>query len=99
MRVKAKDDLTAKARGKVTLQGRAYKLERKTRGLDAGQTRLLTLRPERRKEELRIVKALRRGEKAKASVLVKLTGRLGNSKTVKKPVRLKAVIKKTPVTG
>ena len=99
VKVKAKDDLTAKAKGKVTLQGRTYELERKKRRLDAGQTRVLTLRPERRREELRIAKALRRGEIARASVNVKLTGRLGNSKAVSKPVRLKAVIKKTPVTG
>ena len=99
VKVKAKDDLTARAKGKVKLQGRTYKLERKKRRLEAGRTRMLTLRPKRRNEELRIAKALRRGEIAMASVNVKLTGRLGNSKTVKKPVRLKAVIKKTPVTG
>ena len=99
VKVKAKGDLTARAKGKVKLQGRTYKLERKKRRLDAGQTRLLTLRPKRRNEELRIVRALRRGETAKASVIVKLTGRVGNSKTVSKPVRLKAFIKKTPVTG
>ena len=99
VKVKAKDDLTARAKGKVKLQGRTYKLERKRRRLDAGQTRMLTLRPKRRNEELRIAKALRRGEIARASVNVKLTGQVGNSKTVSKPVRLKAFGKKIPVTG
>ena len=99
VKVKAKDDLTAKAKGRVTLQGRTYKLERKVRRVEAGKTRMLTLRPKRRNEELRIAKALRRGEIARASVNVKLTGRVGNSKTVSKPVRLKSISKKTPVTG
>ena len=88
VRVKAKDDLTAKARGRVTVQGRTYKTERKTRRLGAGQTKKLTLRPKRRKEELKIAKALRRCEKARASLIVKLTGRLGNSETEKLKVKL-----------
>lgn len=56
--------------------------------LDAGQAKELTLRPKRRKEELRIAKALRRCEKAGASLIVKLTGRLGNSETEKLKVKL-----------
>ena len=87
VKVKARERLTAKASGKVKVNP-TYKLRPKKVRLAARQTKTLRLKPKKTAAR-RIAQALKRGEKAKAKVTVKLTDRAGNRETEKLRVRLK----------
>ena len=65
-----------------------YKLKSKTVELATGETKKLKLKPTKAKAK-NIAAALKRGEKAKARLSVKLTDLAGNRETEKLRVRLK----------
>ena len=89
VKIKAKERLRAKITGKIKVNP-TYKLKSKSVNLDAGKARTLNLKPKRKAQAKRIVGALKRGRRGKAKVKVKLTDLVGNSKTEKLQVRLKA---------
>ena len=86
-KVKAKEQLTAKATGKIKVNP-AYKLKPQKVRVAAGKTKTLKLKPQK-KAATKIVRALKHGEKATTRLKVKLTDRAGNSATEKLRVRLK----------
>jgi hypothetical protein len=88
VKVKAKERLTAKASGKIRVNP-TYKLKPKRVKLDAGETRTLKLKPRKRAQVKKIARALKHGEKATATLKVKLTDVAANTKTEKLRVRLK----------
>jgi hypothetical protein len=87
VKIKAKERLSAKASGKIKLSP-TYKLKLKNVSLDAGETKTLKLKPKKAKAK-KIAAALKRGEKAKARLTVKLTDLAGNRETETLRVRLK----------
>ena len=87
VKVKAKEQLTAKASGKIRINP-TYKLKPKKVKLAAGKTRTLRLKPGK-KAAGKIARALKRGETAKARLTVKLTDLAGNRETERFTVRLK----------
>ena len=87
VRLRAKEQLTAKASGEIKVNP-TYKLRPKKVQVAAGKTKTLWLKP-KKKAAGRIAQALKRGEKAKAKVTVKLTDGAGNRETEKLRVRLK----------
>ena len=89
VKVKAKEDLTAKANGKVKVKKKTYKLKPQSNSVSEGDKKTLKLKPKKRKYAKKIVKALKKGKKAKAKLTVKLTDEAGNTKTKKLKVQLK----------
>ncbi|MGB2852743.1 MAG: beta-propeller fold lactonase family protein [Solirubrobacterales bacterium] len=89
VKVKAKEDLTAAASGKVRVGKRSYKLKPRTKTVSSGSSKTLKLKPKKSKEAKKIVKAMKKGKKAKAKLIVKLTDEAGNKKTEKLSIRLK----------
>ena len=87
VKVKAKERLTARATGEVEINP-TYKLKPRRIQVAAGKTKTLKLKP-RKKAARRIAHALKRGEKAKAKVTLKLTDLAGNRETEKLRVRLR----------
>ena len=87
VKLKAKEQLTAKASGKVKVNP-TYKLNARKGSLDPGETRKLRLKP-KKKAAKKIAAALKRGEKVQAKLKVKLTDAAGNSETEKLRARLK----------
>ena len=87
VKLKAKEQLTAKATGKVEVNP-TYRLKSRTVELATRETKKLRLKP-KKAEAKKIAAALNRGEKAKARVRVKLTDLAGNTKTEKLRVRLR----------
>ena len=85
--VKAKEQLTAKATGKIKVNP-TYKLKPKKVKLAAGETRTLKLKPTKAAAR-KIAAALKQGKKATAKLKVKLTDQAGNRETEKLRVRLK----------
>jgi hypothetical protein len=88
VKVKAKEQLTAKASGTVKVNP-SYKLKSKKAQVAAGNTKTLKLKPKKEGQAKRIAAALKQGEKATAKLTVKLTDPAGNSETEKLSVRLK----------
>ena len=88
VKVKAKEQLTAKASGKVKVNP-TYKLKPKKAQVAAGETKTLKLKPKKKGQAKRIAAALKRGKKATAKLTVKLTDLAGNSETEKLRVKLK----------
>jgi hypothetical protein len=86
VKVKAEEELTAKATGKIKVNP-TYKLRPRKVKLGSGETKSLKLKPKKAKVK-KIARALKRGEKAKAALTVKLTDQAGNSETEKLRVRL-----------
>ena len=68
---------------------KSYKLKPKTRQVAAGKKKNLVLKPKKKSDAKKIVKALKQGTKAKAKLKVKLTDELGNTKIKKLSVKLK----------
>ena len=89
VKVKADEQLTAKASGKIKVNP-TYKLKPRKAQLTAGQTKTLTLRPKNKGQAKRIVGALKRGKKATAKLTVELTDQV-NSETEKLSARLERV--------
>ena len=87
VKVKAKERLTATATGRIKVNP-TYKLKSKTVELATGETKRLKLKPTKAKAKT-IATALKRGEKAKARLTVKLTDAAGNIETEKLRVSLK----------
>ena len=85
--VKAKEQLTAKATGKIKVNP-TYKLKPKKVKLAAGETRTLKLKPTKAAAK-KITAALKHGKKATAKLKVRLTDQAGNRETEKLSVRLK----------
>ena len=88
VKVEAKERLSVKATGKTEVNP-VYKLKPQTVEVQAHKTKTLKLKPRRAEAAEKIAAALKRGEKAKATVTVKLTDLAGNSKTEKLRVRLR----------
>ncbi len=78
---------SAKASGKIKVNP-TYKLKPKKVKPATGETKTLKLRPKKAKAK-KIAAALKRGEKAKARLTVKLTDLAENRETEKLRVRLK----------
>ena len=87
-RVRAQERLTARARGKVRAGG-TYRLRRRRVAVAEGHSRRVRLDPRGRNAAGAIAGALKRGEKVKARLRVKLIDQAGNSRTEKLKVRLK----------
>ena len=87
VRLRAKEQLTAKASGKIKVNP-TYKLRSKKAKLATGETKTLRLKPKKAKAK-RIARALKRGKKANAKLTVKLTDLAGNTATERLRVRLK----------
>jgi len=88
-KVKAGEDLEAKASGKVKLGKKSYKLKPAAKSVSSGKQKNLKLKPKKSKDAKKIAKALKQGKKAKAKLTVKLTDEAGNKKTTKLSVKLK----------
>ena len=78
---------SAKASGKIKVNP-TYKLKPKKVKPATGETKTLKLKPKKAKAK-KIAGALKRGEKAKARLSVKLTGLAGNREAERFTVRLK----------
>jgi Calcineurin-like phosphoesterase/Fibronectin type III domain/Bacterial Ig domain len=89
VKVKAGEDLQAKATGKVNVGKRSYRLEPQTENIRSDNKETLKLKPRKRKDQKKIAKALKNGRKAKAKLKVKLTDEVGNTKTKELSVKLK----------
>jgi hypothetical protein len=87
VRVKAKEELTARAKGKVKVNP-AYKLRPEAVEVARGDARRLRLKPKKAQAK-KIARALKRGETAKAKLTVKLTDQAGNTESERLRVRLK----------
>ena len=85
--VRAKQRLTAKVTGRIEI-GPTYKLKPKKVHVAAGMTKRLKLMPKNAAAK-KIAEALKRGERARAKVRVKLADEAGNRKIEKLRVRLK----------
>ena len=85
--MKAKEQLTAKATGKIKVNP-TYKLKPRTAKLAAGETQTLKLTPKKAQAK-KIAAALKHGKKATAKLKVKLSDVAGNTKTKKLSVRLR----------
>ena len=88
VKVKAKQRLTARATAKVKVNP-TYSLKPTTMKVATGRAKILRLKPRNKAQAKEIAAALRRGEKAKAKVTVRLTGRAGNRESERFTVRLK----------
>jgi len=88
-KVKAGEDLDAKASGKVKLGKKSYKLKPPSKSVSSGKKKNLKLKPKKSKDAKKIAKALKQGKKAKAKLTVKLTDEAGNKKTQKLSANLK----------
>jgi hypothetical protein len=87
VKVKAEEDLEAKATGKVKVNP-TYKLKPKTMQVAGASSKTMQLVP-KKKHGKKIVKAMKKGKKAKAKLTVKLTDEAGNTETEKLSVKLK----------
>jgi hypothetical protein len=85
--VAAGKDLEYRATGRIRAD-RAYRLKPRVGTVDAGDSETLRLRP-KKKAARRVAGALKRGERGRAKVSVRLTDADGNSETEKLRVRLK----------
>ena len=85
--VTANEVLTAKASGKVKLGKSTIALKPLAQSVGPGDT-TLTLKPAKGKDAKKILKALKSGKKAKASVTVELTDAAGNSAVTKLGIKL-----------
>jgi hypothetical protein len=88
-KVKADEDLSVEATGRIELRGKAYELKPGEGSVAAGGKATFELKPRRAKHEKKIVKALKRGRKAEARVKVKLSDGAGNTATERLSVALK----------
>ncbi len=86
--VEAKEDLDAKASGKVTVEKKSYKLRKASKSLAQGKSTTLKLKPAKSKDATKIASALKKS-KGKAKVDVTLSDDAGNSKKSKLSVTLK----------
>jgi DNA-binding beta-propeller fold protein YncE len=89
VKVKAAEDLTAKGAGKIRVGKRAYKLKRTVKRLSSGERKSLSLKPKRTSAAKQIVRALKRGKKARAKLVVTLIDQAGNRERHKLGVKLK----------
>ncbi len=88
-KVKAGEDLSATATGKVKVGKKSYKLKKQTKNVSPGSSKNLKLKLKKSKDAKKIAKALKQGKKAKAKLTVKMTDDLGNKKSQKLSVKLK----------
>jgi hypothetical protein len=89
VKVKAGEDLGAKASGKVKLGKRSYELGPRSRSVATGKSKTVKLKPKRKADAKKIAKGLKKGKKATAKLTVKLSDEAGNKKTQKLSVKLK----------
>ena len=87
--VKAQEDLRAEADGAVKVGKKSYKLKPTTKDVSSGNKTTLKLVPKKKMDKKKIVKALKKGNKARAKVTVKLTDEAGNKESEKLKVKLK----------
>jgi len=88
VRVKAREDLEAKISGRIRAN-RRYELKTRTIGVAEGTRVTLKLKPGKKRHARRIARALKKGEKAKATLTVELNDETGNEKTERPGVKLK----------
>ncbi len=88
-RCRPREDSDAKARGKVEVGKKSYKLKRETKSVISGKSKNLKLRLKRPKDARRIAKALDQGKKAVARITVKLIDEVGNVEAESFRVKLK----------
>ena len=86
----AGEDISAVATAEVKLEGSKKKRPMTSGSKDiASQEGTLKLKPKRKSDERKIVKALKRGDKVKAKVTVTVTDAAGNEASKKLDVKLK----------
>jgi hypothetical protein len=88
VKVNAKEDLEAKAGGKIKVNPN-YRLKPNSKRVAEGKKKILKLKPKKRKHRKKIARALRRGKKAKARLKVKLSDEAGNKEVATLNVKLK----------
>ncbi len=88
-KVKAEEPLTAEATGKVKLKKKTYKLKPQKKNLGSGESKKLKLKLKKSRDAKKIAKALKKGKKAKAKLVVKLADDAGNKTKTKLKVKLK----------
>jgi uncharacterized delta-60 repeat protein len=92
VRIIAREQLTARARGKIVVKGgakkKSYRLKAKSSQLADGEKKTLTLKPKKRRHHKKIHKALKRGKKVRAKLRVKLVDTAGNAATERLRVKL-----------
>ena len=86
--VNAKEDLDAKASGRITVKRKSYRLKVISKSVAQGRSAILKLKPARSGDAKKIVRALK-GSRGKAKVGVTLSDDAGNSKKSKLSVTLK----------
>ena len=88
VKVKAKEDLDAKASGDVMVGKRSYELKQASKFLAQGKSATLKLKPAKSKDNKKIAEALRKSQ-GKAKIGVALADGAGNSSKSKLSVTLK----------
>lgn len=86
----AAENVTARASGTVKLGKNKLALSKPNVEIAAGETKALKLKPANKKSLKKIVKALARGRKAKASLTVEFTDVAGNASSIPAEVTLSA---------
>ena len=92
VKVAASESVAARWTGKLRLGTKAYRLKAVAMDVAAGRRATATLKPRRRRDETKLVKALSRGKRVKAKVTVKLTDAAGNTRSA----TVKATLKRRP---
>ena len=86
--VKAKEDLDARASGRITVKRKSYRLKAISKSVAQGKSATLKLKPARSADARKIARALKKS-RGKAKVAVTLSDDDGNSKKSRLPVTLK----------
>ncbi len=90
VRVGAAERALATAGGKINLGRRAdYRFRRVTRTLEPSDISVLRLKPARKRDERRILRALERGKSARATISVRISDAVGNFAVERRFVKLK----------
>jgi hypothetical protein len=87
-KVEAKEDLGAKARGRIKRGKRSYRLKPISKSVASGKKKKLKLRP-KKMDAKRVARALKRGKGAKAKLILRLSDDAGNVEREKLSVKLR----------
>ena len=88
VKVRAEENLEARAKGRIKLDRSSYRLKPKRKSLRSGSAKTIKLKPSNGSDQKKIARALRMGKRARAKLTVKLTDEADNTKTEKLAVRL-----------
>ncbi len=85
----AAEPVTIAGRGTIKVRKRRYPLRKVTRSVGAGTRVNLVLKPRKKQDRPKIVRALKRGKRVVANLSAKFTDGAGNSARLKRGVRLR----------